>query len=123
MALPALAAVILKVAGPIIAAKVGQKLTKGETDILSAAIVKEIVTDPILKNEFNAEAPVQSRVAWGASAGGTGALVVVLTELSTKPFPEYDFVILVPAAITVWGCAYALYGRFKAGLKPLFSRK
>lgn len=129
MAIPVIAGVIMKVAGPIIVQKLGKKLTKAETDNISAQVVQEIVdqvtADPVVKNELNAEAPYQSRVGVGGATGfigGLGVLVPIVAgwlgyDIQPDRIVEIGFAILA-----VWGPSYALYGRFKAGLKPLFSR-
>lgn len=78
---------------------------------------------PEVKNATNQENPVQSRVVVGSTTGLTASLAVVLTQLSSAPFPHYDWNLLVPALVGLWGSAYALYGRLWSGLAPLFGKK
>ena len=127
MAIPVIAGVLLKVAGPIIAAKIGQKLSKRETDDMTAAVVKEIVdqvtADPVVKNEMNAEQPYQSRVAWGSVIAALGVLVPVVANILGYEVSGDRVIEIGSAIITLGGAGYALYGRFKSGLKPLFAAK
>lgn len=84
--------------------------------------VQKALESPEIKNETNKEAPVQSRVVVGSTAGVFSMLAVVLTELTTSKFPNYNWALLMPALGGLWGSAYALYGRLYGGLKPLFAK-
>lgn len=71
---------------------------------------------------MNAERPIQSRVVVGSSMGVIGAMTVIVMQVSGNPFLQYDWDIMGPALLIAWGAVYALYGRLKTGLKPLFTR-
>lgn len=126
MAIPVIAGALIKVAGPIIAAKIGQKLSKRETDDLTAGIVQQIVTevtaDPVVKNEMNAETPIQSRVAWGSVIAALGVLIPIAANLFGYDVDQARIVEIGSAMVTLGGAGYALYGRFASGLRPLFSK-
>lgn len=126
MALPVIAGVLIKVAGPIIAAKIGQHLSKRETDSVTASVVQEIVeqvaADPVAKNELNAEQPYQSRVAWGSVIAALGVLVPLVANVFGYDVDQARIVEIGSAMVTLGGAGYALYGRFASGLRPLFSK-
>jgi hypothetical protein len=127
MALPVIAGILLKVAGPAIAAKLAGKVAKPDADRIADQVVAELVDkigcDPVLKNELNAEDPIQSRIAWGAVIAALGVLVPIGANLLGLSITEDRVVEIGGAVVTLWGAGYVLYGRFKAGLKPLFSRR
>lgn len=85
------------------------------------AVVKEIAADPVLKNELNVEAPYQSRVAVGAVVAALGVVVPPLAELFGWEVERNVIVEFTSSLVTLGGAGYALYGRFKGGLKPLFT--
>ena len=125
MAIPVIAGVLLKVAGPIIAAKIGQRLSQREAEDMTVTVVKEIVdqvtADPVVKNEMNAEQPYQSRVAWGSVIAALGVLIPLVANVFGYDVDQARIVEIGSALVTIGGAGYALYGRFKSGLKPLFS--
>jgi len=100
--------------------------------------VKEVIaSDPVLKNELNAEQPIQSRVLWGSFVAGLASLppaiigfLPVLTALGV--LDEGQASILrdginstvqgVAGLAAIGGVGYAIYGRLKSGLRPLFSK-
>lgn len=88
-----------------------------------AAAVKEVVdaiaADPVLKNEMNAEAPYQSRVAIGSVVAALGVVIPPLAGLVGWNISGNSIVEFGGALVTLWGAGYALYGRFRPGLKPL----
>ena len=101
------------------------------------AVVDVIQSDPVLKNELNAEKPVQSRVLWGNFIAGLGSLptaiigflpvLVALGILEPGQAAEVRDGINatvqgVGGLIAIGGVAYSVYGRLKSGLAPLFSR-
>jgi hypothetical protein len=86
------------------------------------AVTKEIAADPVLKNELNAEAPYQSRVAVGSVVAALGVVIPPLARLLGWSVDGSVVVEFISSAVTLSGAAYALYGRFKSGLKPLFGR-
>lgn len=102
----------------------------------------KVKANPAAKNELNMEKPWQSRVAVGAGlviAGELPSVDVLGGAIDTLLVPAVAFVNLfgahlspptpgivtsyLSAAMVVGGAGYVLYGRFKSGLKPLFSRK
>jgi hypothetical protein len=117
---------VAKVALPIVLEQVFSRVEKRGGGVKE--LREEIVKDPRVANELNAEKPYQSRVAVGSTASAVGVLVPagvqVLNALGfdiAADQTEYAIQV-ISAAITLWGAGYALYGRFKSGLKPLFSR-
>ena len=89
-------------------------------------VVAQVTADPVVKNEMNAEKPIQSRVGVGGASGfigGLGILVPIIAGWFGYDIRPDRVVEIGFAVLAVWGPAYALYGRFKSGLKPLFSRK
>jgi hypothetical protein len=96
--------------------------------VVIEAVREAIAADPVLKNELNAEKPIQSRVLWGngIAAAGTivSGLVPVLQVFGVITEEEGTAVIQgVGAIVALGGVAYSAYGRLASGLKPLFSRK
>lgn len=77
-----------------------------------------VIADPVVKNQMNAESPIQSRVVVGSTVSLGGVAVVLLTQF----VPGYDWATVIAAIPIVWGAAYALYGRLASGLAPLFHR-
>ena len=93
------------------------EMTKAEVPANARDIATELV--PVMVNAANKEPAIQSRVGWGGTAAVLGAAAILANALYTRTFdPE----VLVPALVTLAGGLYALYGRFKTGLKPLFNR-
>lgn len=92
------------------------------TAVIASDVIRRLEANPVVVNEVNAEPPVQSRIVLGSVTAATVSLGVVLTQLTTQPFPQYDWGTLMPALATLAGAAYALYGRLASGLRPLFSR-
>ena len=86
------------------------------------AVAKEIAADPVLKNELNAEAPYQSRVAVGSVVAALGVVIPPLAGLLGWSIDGGTVVQFISSVVTLSGAAYALYGRFRTGLKPLFAR-
>lgn len=147
MALPAIAGVLAKVAGPILVTKLTGVIGQKKAADIAAAAMKETIekaaADPVLRNELNAEKPWESRIAAGASAVLVGqamahlgpvtdaidtlAPIVVgainLLGADLRPPPPGYIGQVLGACVTLWGAGYVFYGRFRRGLKPLFSRK
>lgn len=86
------------------------------------AVAKEIAADPVLKNELNAEAPYQSRVAIGSVIAALGVVIPPLAGLLGWKVDGNAIVAFGSSIVTLAGAGYALYGRFRSGLKPLFER-
>lgn len=129
MAIPILAGAIAKAATKVLA----ERLTDGGkkvAPVVTTAIVNDLVTtvtgDPVVRNEMNAERPWQSRVAAGGAAGfigGLGVLVPIVASWFGVDVAPARVVEIGFAVLAVAGPVYSLYGRFKSGLKPLFSGK
>jgi len=101
------------------------------------AVIETIQSDPVLKNELNAEKPIQSRVLWGNFFAGVGALptaiigflpvLVALGILEPGQAAEVRDGINatvqgVGGLVAIGGVVYSVYGRLKSGLAPLFSK-
>ena len=111
---------VAKVVLPIALKKIIERTTDRET---ADRIEAEATHDPVVRNELNSEAPYQSRVATASMTTVITSLGVVLTQVGSRDFPDYDWEILGPALVTLWAGGYGLYGRFRSGLRPLWSRK
>lgn len=117
-------------------------LAKHVGQAVAEKVVAQVATDPVVKNEMNAEKPWQSRIAVGASlvlAGELPSVDVLGGAIDTLLVPAVGFVNLfgahlapptpgivtsyLSAAMVVGGAGYVFYGRFVSGLKPLFSGK
>lgn len=126
MAIPVLAGAVMKVAAPLIVAKLAGKVSRKEADDIAAqtvqAIVTQVTADPVLKNEMNAEPWWQSRVALGSIVAAIGVLLPTALRLFGIEAKESDILRHLDAIVTLAGALYALYGRLASGLKPLFSR-
>jgi hypothetical protein len=90
-------------------------------DDLARQLADRLLANPEFKNQINAEPLPQSRVAQGTAAAMIGALGIVLQQLSGNDFLQYDWAILGPALLALWGGSWGLYGRVATGLKPVFS--
>lgn len=88
---------------------------------IAAETVRRVGKDPVVVNQMNAEPAYKSRVVVGSGAALAAAIGAVLVQVATNEFPNYDWTVLGPALATVFGTGYALYGRLKSGLKPLFA--
>lgn len=92
------------------------------TDTIAKDVVKRLEQNPAVVNQVNAEAPYQSRVVVGTTAA---ALAIIIPQV-LKPFgidvDAGQVGEVLQSVIVLWGVGYALYGRLKGGLKPLFSR-
>ena len=86
------------------------------------AVATEIAADPVLKNELNAEAPYQSRVAVGSVVAALGVVLPPVAGLLGWSINGSAVVEFISSVVTLSGAAYVLYGRFRSGLKPLFAR-
>lgn len=121
MALPP---ILISIIGQAVAGAVAGGLKQPSTvPNVIKTVTDSLAANPVVVNQMNAEKPVQSRVVVGSSVGGVAALGIVLSEIGTKTFPNYDWAVLLPALTILWGVGYALYGRLRSGLKPLFAGK
>ncbi len=127
MAIPILAAAIKAAVAKALADKLGNAALKTIAPTVTAAIVEDVVStvtkDPVVKNEMNAEAPWQSRVAVGSVVSAIGVLAPLVLRLFGVDVSAERVVEIAGAVATLAGAGYALYGRFRSGLKPLFSGK
>lgn len=85
--------------------------------------VEAILANPVVKNEVNAEQPIQSRVVVGSTVALIGAFFTsggLLIEMYRSR--NFDVNLISVQLATMWGSGYALYGRLTTGLKPLFSK-
>jgi hypothetical protein len=112
-----LAEVALKIAGKTLEKK-GRALSSEAVGEMARAIAN----DPVLKNEVNAEQPYQSRVAVGSVVAALGVVLPPLAALLGWTIDGSSIVAFGSGMVTLAGAGYALYGRFKSGLKPLFAR-
>lgn len=102
----AIGKIILEVAGPAIAKRLGEKLAN----------------DPAAKNQMNMEPVTKSRVVIGSSMAFLPALFYCLYAVLVYRFEFGRYVsdpVLVIAVPAAAGGFISLYGRLKGGLKPL----
>jgi hypothetical protein len=85
------------------------------------AVANEIAADPVLRNELNGEAPYQSRVALGSVIAALGVVIPPAAALIGWTVKGNAIVEFLSSVVTLAGAGYALYGRFKSGLRPLFA--
>lgn len=113
-----------------ILAEIALSVTKAALDrkqadpVIARKIESEIAANPVLANELNAEKPYQSRVVVGSSGALLPAVGYLIWAFSSHGFDlaAYDPSSTFMAVMTVAGAGYALFGRLRSGLKPLFSR-
>ena len=126
MAIPVLAGIIKMAVTKAIADKLGEAAKKTIAPTVTAAIVEDVVAtvtaDPVIRNEMNAESPMQSRVMWGSTVAALGVLAPIGLGLVGVDVSSERVVEIAGAVVTLAGASYAMYGRLKSGLKPLFSR-
>lgn len=140
-------AVLLPAAKELIKAGVGAAIQKAAQKVdvpiapedaprVTVAVANEMAKDPKLVNAMNAEPAYQSRVVVGSSAAIVGQFVpavaipqLVYTANLLLPAAwdisqaTTDYMVTVASALIVtWGAGYALYGRLRSGLDPLFAR-
>ena len=102
------------------------EIKKADAGEVASAVLGELAQDPKFINATNSEPAYQSRVGIGSAAGVIGALGVLVPllarqfgyEISAAQVAEVAFALVMLA-----GSAFSLYGRFRKGLKPLFSKK
>ena len=112
-----LAEVALKIAG-----KALEKKGKALGPETVAEMARAIANDPVLKNGVNAEQPYQSRVAIGSVVAALGVVLPPLAGLLGWSIDGNSVAEFGSGVVTLACAGYALYGRFKGGLKPLFAR-
>ena len=98
-------------------------LAKHVGQAVAEKVVAQVTTDPVVKNEMNAEPWWQSRVAIGSIVAALGVVLPPLLALFGVDTSADKIVEFGTAIVTLGGALFALYGRLATGLKPLFSRK
>lgn len=98
------------------------------------AVIEVLEQDPVLKNELNAEKPVQSRILWGNSIATIGTFLAgilplfvalgLITQEESQQILDGWAVIgqAIGVVLAFGGLAYSFYGRLASGLKPLFNK-
>lgn len=122
MGIPIIAGAVKIAVGQVLAAKLGKKVADQVTAEAVKEIVEKVSADPVVKNEVNAEAWWQSRVAWGSIVAALGVVLPPLLSLFGLEAKESEILRYGDAILTLGGALYALYGRFAGGLKPLFAK-
>ena len=82
----------------------------------------EVIDDPVLVNDLNAEAWWQSGVMWWGTGGVLWSLGAIAVQVSThgSSFLSYDVNVMMTAGGALVTAAMVLYRRFWPGLNPLF---
>lgn len=99
------------------------RMTPVQAEASAKDIVEALKNDPTVTNATNGEPWWQSRVAWGSVFAALGVLLPPALGLFGVTLTADRIVEIGGALITLAGAGYALWGRFKSGLKPLFTRK
>lgn len=90
---------------------------------MADAVVETVGRDPRIANAVNAEHPAQSRVVLGSSLALLGGLFTGAADLyAMARSGAFDPDRAGASLAIVLGAAYALYGRLRGGLAPLFWR-
>lgn len=114
---------VTAVAVPVIVDIVKSVIARGgSTTTAIKEVENRVKHDPVLQNELNAEPAYQSRVVIGSIVSALGVVVPVIARLFGFDVDGNYIVEFGSALITLWGAGYALYGRLRNGLKPLFNR-
>ncbi len=93
-------------------------------NVVAKEVIENLSNDPKFVNATNSEKPMESRVTLGSATGFLGGLAFLLPILLNQfnVHVSTDYVLQFGGAVlAVWGPAYALWGRWAPGLKPLFS--
>jgi hypothetical protein len=114
-------AILARMAVQAVLPAIGQRVRPELIATVTEKLATQVNTDPIIQNATNSEPALRSRVVVGSLSVVAGAVGVILVEVTTYDFPNYQWDVLGPALVTLWGGGYALYGRLWAGLKPLRS--
>jgi hypothetical protein len=108
---------------------------RNDKPVVETIVQNAVAANPVLVNQLNAEAPVQSRILWGNTIAGIGAAIVAaLPVLVLLNFITQEQADLLRDSIgrvieglggvaVIGGLVYSTYGRLASGLKPLFSGK
>ena len=103
-------------------------VTPPSRPVVVEAVKEAIAADPVLKNELNAEKPIQSRVLWGNGIAAAGTIISGLVPVAQAfgLITEQEGLAIVQgfgAVVALGGVGLSVYGRLASGLKPLFSKK
>ena len=109
------------VAGAVIPLVIREVLERVLPKEQATKAIVAMESDPKVINEVSAEAPWQSRIAVGSTVGALGVLIPLVARAFGADISESTVVEATQAIIVLAGTGYALYGRFRRGLKPLFS--
>lgn len=96
-------------------------IQQAEVPALIEAALSRAKADPVIQNEVNAENPLRSRVVTGSSASLLMAGALLLDQWNNGTFNLTDQETLISLGI-VLTAAYALYGRLRSGLAPMWTR-
>jgi len=116
----AVAGLVVKTVIPmVVKAAIERTTDKATADKIEAAVA----ADPVAVNELSAESPYQSRVAVGSVVSALGIVIPMIAKILGYDVDGSYIVEVGAAVVTLWGAGYALYGRFRIGLAPLWSKK
>lgn len=107
------------------AAKSHVPVQPAEAAAVAVEVARELAKEPAMQNAMNAEPAYQSRVMAGSSMAVIPAVGYCLYAISLygfdlgKYFSDPTLALALPTAA---GAGYAIYGRLRKGLTPLFSR-
>lgn len=105
------------VAGKTLIGRIGATAAKAIAQTATETVVK----DPVLRNQVNAEPAYKSRVVVGTTIGLVGMVFVSAGHLIEMwQTGDIDIPMASAEIAAIWGASFALYGRLKSGLKPLF---
>lgn len=91
-----------------------------DNKVSEVAVKAAAAAEPIVTNAMNAEQPWQSRVIVGSSIAGLAAIKALLDMWQSG---QFDVNTGSTAIATILGIAFALYGRLRSGLRPMFTKK
>lgn len=118
--------ILTKVLGTAIEGAVRGALDRGgplDAGAIARDATARCQADPVAINELNAEAPHQSRVVVGSTVSLVATIVVAGAHLYDMwQSGTVDVTLATAELAAIWGAAFALYGRLKGGLRPLFTR-
>lgn len=120
-----------------VAARPDNTLRPADVEKVAKEIATELGRDPKAQNALNAEPAYQSRVIVGSSTVIGAQFVPAVTiphvvmvinfmlpgvSWDISSAMEADAIALVTSVVTLWGAGYAIYGRLRKGMEPLFAR-
>lgn len=118
---------VIEAALPAIIDRVRRDPKATAKDILPAVVhvAKQAASnDPTVVNAMNGEKPHQSRVVMGSLLALIGGGFMGAAQLYAMfEAGSFDPEMAGASLAAILGAGWALYGRLKSGLKPLFSRK